>query len=353
VARDPSQTRRKLFFAALACLVTTGCHSSRNASAPRIEFSRIPPGGEGNPDKLEQIEGRVSAAQPGQRVVLFALSGIWWVQPLANQPFTPIQPDSTWKNWTHPGSAYAALLVDSQFHPPANLTALPDKGGAVLAVATAHGTKPAPLKTLEFSGYQWETRASASDRAGTRNIHDPANAWTDPKGLLHLRVARQADHWTSAEVKLTRSLGYGSYRFVVRDISHLEPAGVFSLCTWDDLGPSREMDVEITRWGEPEDKNAQYVIQPYFVPANTVRFTAPAGTLTFWMRWEPGRVSFQTVRGSASNKPSGGVAEHVFTSGVPSPGAEKIHMNVYVYDNKRRPLQREFEVIVEKFEFLP
>ena len=56
-------------------------------------------------------------------------------------------------------------------------------------------------------------------------------------------------------------------------------------------GPPTAMDIEISRWGEPEDKNAQYVIQPYVVPANTVRFTVPAGTLTHWMDWQPGRVA--------------------------------------------------------------
>ncbi len=89
------------------------------------------------------------------------------------------------------------------------------------------------------------------------------------------------------------------------------------------------------------------------MPANTVRFAAPAGILTYWMDWEPGRVSFRTVSGSGSDRRSNVVAEHVFTSGVPSPGSERVHMNLYVYDNKRHPLQREFEVVIEKFEFLP
>ena len=151
---------------------------------------------------------------------------------------------------------------------------------------------------------------------------------------------------------LTRSLGYGSYRFVVRDVSHLEPAAALSLFTWDDSGPPREMNIEISRWGEPASKNAQYVIQPYYVPANTVRFMTPPGTLTYRLRWEPGRASFRTDHGSASGK-SGLVAEHVFTSGVPSPGNETVHMNLYVFNNKRNPLQHASEVIVEKFEYLP
>lgn len=327
-----------------------GCGISKAGVGPSIEFIHVPPAGDGSPEKLEPIEGRVTGARPGQRIVLFALSGVWWVQPVTEHPFTEIQPDSIWKNSTHPGVAYAALLVDSRYRPPLTVNTLPEKGGPVMAVATVRGTPPtSPPRILRFSGYQWETRQTASDHGGSMNFYDPANAWTDAQGLLHLRVTRQRDHWVSAEVKLSRSLGYGSYRFVVRDISHLEPAGVFAMFTWDDLGPSRETDIEISRWGELEDKNAQYVIQPYVVPANTVRFNAPAGRMTYRVDWQPGRMSFWTMQNSTGSV----VAEHVFTSGIPTAGNERIYMNLWAYMNKRHPLQHEFEVVIEKFEFLP
>jgi hypothetical protein len=336
------------------CLLLSGCQSSKASVEPSIEISRVPAAGDGGPELIGTIEGRVKGARPGQRIVLFARSGVWWVQPWANHPFTAIQPDSKWENSTHPGSAYAALLVDSRYNPPSTVNVLPEKRGPVLAVATAEGDIPrAPLKTLQFSGYQWDIRGTPSDRGGKWNPYDSENAWTDKDGFLHLRIARQAERWVSAEVKLTRSLGYGSYRFVVRDVSHLEAAAVFALFTWDDSGPPREMDIEIGRWGEPADKNAQYVIQPYVVPANTVRFTAPSGTLTYWLDWQPGHVSFKTVRGSSSHTGRDVVAEHVFTSGVPSPGDERIHLNLYVFYNQSNPLQHGCEVVIEKFEFLP
>ena len=119
--------------------------------------------------------------------------------------------------------------------------------------------------------------------------------------------------------------------------------------TWDELGPSREMDIEISRWGEPQEKNAQYVIQPYVVPANTVRFNVPPGPLTYWMDWQPGRMSFRTIGRSGKSL----VAEHLFTSGIPTAGNERIHMNLWAYANKRNPPQHESEVVIEKFEFLP
>ena len=332
----------------------TTCQRSTSHREPSIIFTRVPPAGEGSPQVLEDIEGRVTDAAPGERIVLYARSGMWWVQPLATDPFTLIQGNLQWKNQTNPGTAYSALLVDSRFRTPLTTTALPAKGGPVLSINIVEGSSPAaPLKKLQFGGYEWEIRQTASDPGGTRNLYDPDNAWTDREGLLHLRLTRAQNGWMSAEVKLTRSLGYGTYRFVVRDVSRLEPAVVLALFTWDDYGPSREMDIEISRWGEPEDKNVQFVVQPYVVPANTVRFEAPRGTLRYSMRWAPGNASFQVSRGASTDLESKPLFEHVFTSGIPAPGDERVRINLYVYDNNRHPLQHENEVVIERFEFFP
>jgi hypothetical protein len=142
----------------------------------------------------------------------------------------------------------------------------------------------------------------------------------------------------------------------VRETSNLEPAAVLAMFTWDYAGGdenNREMDVEVSRWGDPASKNTQYVIQPFHVPANVARFTSPSGVLTHSFRWELGRVSFRTVRGAANGAPPEVVSEHVFTSGVPAPGAETVRMAFYVFGKNGQPLQNGAEVVVEKFEFLP
>jgi hypothetical protein len=341
------------WLAAVAAVLLSSCRVSPNPDRPLIEFSRVPPAGEGSDDTLEPIEGTVKGARPGDRIVLFSRSGKWWIQPFSAQPFTAIGADSTWKNSTHPGTVYAALLVDSGYRPSITMTSLPQTGGPVLATATISGTPPPPLKTLQFSGYQWEIRNAPGATGDSKQAPGDEDAWTDQTGLLHLRIVKRGGRWSSSAMKLSRSLGYGSYRFVVRDLSHLEPAAVFALYTWDDDGPAREVDIEISRWGEPADKNAQYVVQPYVVPANTVRFTAPPGTLTFTIDWQPGKVRFRTVRGASSEIKSNTVAEHVFTSGIPAPGNERIHLNLYAFENRDNPLREGAEVIVEKFEFLP
>ena len=342
--------------AALALCACAALYSYRSSYAhvdPTIEFIQVPEAGPGNPDKVDPIEGRVTGAPPSTRLVLYALSGVWWVQPFPERPFTEIQPDSKWKSITHPGVLYAALLVDTQYRPPLTIESLPKKGGHVLAIANVKGRpSPVPPATLDFSGYQWEIRQTPRGAGRSGNLYDRANAWIDAKGWLHLRVSKEVDHWANAEVRLSRSLGYGSYRFVVQDISHLEPVAVFAISTWDELGPSREMDIEISRWGIPEDKNAQYVVQPWDVPANTMRFTAPPGTLTYSMTWEPGRVTFKTAR-AASDMDKSDVSEHAFTSGIPVAGNERLRINLYVYYFSQSQLQHDFEVVLEKFDYLP
>jgi hypothetical protein len=274
---------------------------------------------------------------------------------LGDRPFTEIQADSHWKSTTHPGSAYAALLVDAGYRPPLTLNDLPPAGGAVEAIATAEGAAldHPPSSPLYFSGYEWAVRRTPGTPGGARNLYSPANAWVNKQGFLHLRIAREGNSWTAAEVVLSRSLGYGSYRFMLRDISHFEPSVVLAISTWDDAGPYREMDIEVSRWGELGGKNAQFVVQPYYIPANVVRFLVPAGPVACSFTWEPGRVSFDASRAPAHGDKPGDIAAHVFTSGIPSPGTETVRLNLYVFDTPRSHLQHEVEVIFEKFEYLP
>ncbi len=227
----------------------------------------------------------------------------------------------------------------------------------MLAVAIAKGgSLGAPVtRTLFFSGYEWRIRDAPSDRGG-KNNYNPSNAWTDSGGALHLRIAKVSGQWTCAEVALTRSFGYGTYSFVVRDASHLEPMVVFSMFTWDYAGTDRnhrEMDIEVSRWGDPTSKNAQFVVQPFYIPENASRFTAPPGVLTHSFRWEPGRVSFRTVRGSGNGGETHTVAEHVFTSGVPSAGIETARINLYISRDAKQLPQNEAEIVIEKFMYLP
>jgi len=335
-----------------------GCNSRSVPPKPTIQITQVPAANPGGPVQLDFIEGRASGVKPGQQIVLYARSDIWWIQPFANQPFTKIQPDSTWRNATHLGTDYAAILVEPSFHPATKVTTLPAPGNGVVAIATSKGMPAAPIvsKVIHFSGYDWSVRNAASDRGGQPNSYDPSNVWTDKNGYLHLRMEEHDGLWTCAEVSLTRSLGYGSYIFVVQDIGHFGPSAALGLYTNDDFRTDDipdELDIELSRWGIADSKNAQYVVQPFYVPENVFRFTAPGGVLTHMLRWESGRASFKTVRGSGIGPGAATISEDIFTSGVPTPAKETVHMGLYSYRQSKSESQQAVEVVIEKFEFLP
>ena len=134
----------------------SGCTTRHAAEKPSIEFSVIPPAAEGGPDRRAPVAGRVTGARPGQRIVLFAKAGIWWVQPTRDEPFTSIQPDSTWNSSIHLGTEYAALLVEPGYRPPQTLDVLPSEGGDVVALKIVPGEKSEQVSpiTIQFSGYE-------------------------------------------------------------------------------------------------------------------------------------------------------------------------------------------------------
>ncbi len=345
-------------FLALVSVLLVGCHSRDLPRKPSLQLTRVPLANPGGPEQLDYIEGRVSDARPDQQIILYAHSGIWYIQPFANRPFTKIQADSTWKNSTHLGTEYAALLVEPGYHPESKIETLPKEGNGVVAVVTATGKAAAPIisKVLHFSGYDWMVRSAASDRGGETNSYDPANAWVDQKGYLHLQMKIRDGRWSCANVRLTRSLGYGTYRFVVQDSAELQPSAVLGIFTLDEGKPDEirnELDIELSRWGDTSKKNAQYVVQPYYVPENISRFMVPAGVLTHTLRWQPGVASFKTTRGPVVGSGSKSISEHVFTSGVPTPASETVHVELYEFHHSKNISQRSAEVVIEKFEYLP
>jgi len=350
-------TAPALATSAFVCLLAIGCRSE--PVPPSVEFTTIPKADAGGPGGLAPVEGRVTGARPTQRIVLFARSDQgWWVQPFRSRPFTEIAADSTWKSAIHLGQEYAALLVDADYRPPATAETLPELGGGIVAVVRAPGTgkfvAPAP-KTISFSGYDWLVRQLPNDRHGM-NDYDARNVWVDSAGHLHLLLTERDGRWTSADVRLTRSLGYGTYSFDVRDTSQLDPSAAFSMYTFDPLGSDqnfRELTVDVSHWGDPGTMNGQFVVQPETVPANVFRFAIPGGLITFSFRWEPGRVSFKAHRGSETSRGGPVVAERLFSARVPTAGAERPQLTLLYDRSAARPPSKAVEVVVEKFTFLP
>jgi hypothetical protein len=258
------------------------------------------------------------------------------------------------------GFEYAALLVERDYQPMSTIDAAPTQGGPVALVTIVKGSGTpqfAPSGSLKFSGYDWRVRMIESDKGGMSNLYDPQNASVDASGALHMQIVKKSGKWSCAELFLDHSLGYGTYSATLRDTSHLEPAAVFSMFIFDGSASEqhfREMDVEVGgRDNAAHKNNAEYEVQPLYIPGNLFAFAAPPGRLTFVLRWESGHATFKTVRGGSAGTGAQLVSEHQFTSGIPAPGKEIPRLVFYVAPSDKNPMQKPSEVVVEKFEYLP
>jgi hypothetical protein len=338
----------------------SGCHRAAEPDAkPKILFTQVPERNLADKNKNDVMEGTVSGAKQGQGLILYSKSGgLWWLQPSLTSPFTSILPDGVWRNETHLGSDYGVLLVDPGYHPAAVLDQLPQPEKGVVAVAVSAGQEKSSSYFIDFSGFTWRVRWKPSDRGGASNAYNPENVYVDRKGALHLRIVNRNQQWTCSEINLTQSLGYGTYSFTVEDISKLDPSVVFGIFTWDystDQEYHREFDINISRWGERQNKNAEFVLQPTLAPGNFFRFVAPAGKLKHAIVWEPGRLTMVTSRASG-RRDTAVVSRRVFTSKVPTPGFESVRLTLFAYTKPNREsagLQGPTEVVVDRFEYLP
>lgn len=112
-----------------------------HTTEPSIQITEIPPKGAG-PDAVATIAGKVSGVKGTDcKVVIFAHTNTWYVQPYIDSSDTAISEDGTWRSDTHLGNGYAALLVKSSYKPPTTTGKLPAVGGAVLAVTTVDAKK--------------------------------------------------------------------------------------------------------------------------------------------------------------------------------------------------------------------
>jgi hypothetical protein len=192
-------------FVFAVCFALSACRSQSVTSTPTIVFSQVPAENSDAPEQARIIAGRVTGARPGQRIVLYARNdGRWAIQPRSEQRFTKIDDHGRWAGSTQLGSDYAALLVEPGYSPPDLTESLPAVGPGVtaLAIVNDRGTAavfPSP-KTINFSGYEWALSSGSIYRAGSRNLFDPANVWTDANGALHLRISGSQSKWTAAEV---------------------------------------------------------------------------------------------------------------------------------------------------------
>ncbi|MCG3145090.1 MAG: hypothetical protein HONDAALG_02631 [Gammaproteobacteria bacterium] len=231
-----------------------------------------------------------------------------------------------------------------------------------LNTAMAFKSDPATeMRAIQFSGYEWRVKSSDKRVGPGPNYFSDGeeNVAVDDQGRLHMRITQRDGRWYCAEVISQRNFGYGTYRFYVEtNVDQMDPKVILGLFTWSDAPEynHREIDIEISRWGKSENKNGQFVVQPYTRSQNIVRFQIPIGlgTTTHSFTWKAESIFCQSLKGLSSvpPEPDTVIHEHTFTRGIPRAGDENARINLWLLGG--RPADgKETEIIISKFEFLP
>ena len=324
------------------------------AGQPAVVLDPPPPG-------ASQLSGYACNVDTSKiKVVVYALTNQWYVQPYAAWPFTNIASDGSWTTGTHPWEALVVLLVDpANYAPPATEITNPALDPNVLAWTNY----PAAPISVSFSGYTWGIKVTGN---APGDQFDPGpNFWSsDPSVVsvaadgLHLNITAINGHWQSGEVYLTQALGYGTYTVQIDSRldqldQHTVAAPLFLYAA-----PGQELDNEYSGMGGliPAPNNAQLVVQPYTVPGNMVRYLQPpTAQFTSQMEWFPDHVTFRTWNGwSTVPDPNDIISEWTYTGAyIPPPGNERVRINLWLLNGAAPTSGVGDSMIIRSFTYQP
>ena len=133
-------------------------------------------------------------------------------------------------------------------------------GGAACALARRLGLAPSPGELqpeLDWKGYTWSV--TNGGMAGVAAGSPPRTFQSMRSGYLHLKIQKNGDTWTAAEIFTTTRLGFGTYQWQIDGpIDTLDKNVVLGLFPY---GPAagigadgtNEIDIEYSRWGHEAD----------------------------------------------------------------------------------------------------
>lgn len=222
---------------------------------------------------------------------------------------------------------------------------------------------PHPNQSILFSGHEWTVKSSNAPVGPGPNYfsNNTQNVWIDESGKLHLRITNNSGNWTCAEIVSHENFGYGTYLFsLASPPTRLDQNVVLGLFTWDDAPDyaHREIDIEFSKWGWIENDNAQFVVQPWAINGNIFRFNAVDiyGESVHMFKWDKNLITFQSCKGNnALNPRQEDIIKYWEYTGknIPVPKNENARINLWLFDGKAPSDNKEVEIIINKFEFIP
>lgn len=207
-------------------------------------------------------------------------------------------------------------------------------------------------RVLKFSGMDWIVRNNDVKQGPGPNFfsNDEDNVFIDADGKLHLKITQRGGNWYCAGIYAKQALGYGTYTFYVHsDIQNLDQHVVAGLFTY--LNDNEEIDIEFSKWSQPDNDNAQFAIQPSDKAGNKLRFHIPenAGPTKHHFEWREGEVGFESSSNTANPKT---FATWKYTGlSIPKASNERLRLNLWLNKGEIPSDFKEQEIIIDSVSF--
>lgn len=240
----------------------------------------------------------------------------------------------------------AALLL-----PPVWLGA--DSGDAVPAEESSS------RREITFAEMDWRVKNGTDMGPGPNHFSDSdESVWVDTEGKLHLKIRQINGVWNCAEVWTLAPAGYGNYVFWLESSVDLYDRNIVAapfLYADDD----QEIDIEFSRWGDPDYDCGSYSVQPYDVPGNNHPFAVDLGGSysSHSFLWQPDYIHFRSMHGHYTEPPSPSftIEDWRYTGASIPPESDdmKLHINLWLMSGLPPTDGEEAELIVSNVYVTP
>ncbi len=230
----------------------------------------------------------------------------------------------------------------------------------LLSAEDGLGQADAPSRrVLNFAGRDWWVKNGMNMGPGPNNFSDSEESvWVDTEGKLHLKIRQIGGVWHCAEVWTLESAGYGKYLFWLESRVDLYDQNVVAapFLYADD---SSEIDIEFSRWGDPEYPCGSYTVQPYSILGNNHNFAVDLGGSysSHSFLWQPDYVHFRSLHGHYEEPPHEGfvIEDWLYEGGsIPAESEDmKLHINLWLMSGLPPTNAQEAELIVSSVLITP
>lgn len=222
---------------------------------------------------------------------------------------------------------------------------------ALLLLGAGLFANPANRRVISFAGMDWWVK-SGYYGPGPNHFSDSAESvWVDDTGRLHLKIRKINNVWHCAELWTLAPAGWGSYLFWLESrVDIYDPNVVAGLFLYQD--DDREIDIEFSRWGDPDYPCGSYSVQPYYHQGNnrTFEMDLEGSWTSHSFDWQPDYVDFQSLHGHYHEPPNPGfIIDQWHYTGMDNPAESEdmlLHINLWLMSGLAPSNASEAELIV-------